>query len=164
MFGPIGDFYSKTLTGQTDPNRRTGNINQSRGMQREGLGTVGDWAFTGTGPSQAQGLVQRNRAEGAAQQVGMAKTMGGDPALANRNAAEGIARGNAEASFQGAQLRAQEQQQAMSNYLQGVQAMREQDQGLYNTQIGVDQQNAANRQSFWGNAINTGASAIGGFF
>lgn len=161
---PVGDFYSQTLTGQVDPNRRTGKEKSARKMQKQGLQTVGNWAFTGEGPSAAQEMVQHNRSANAANQIGMAKTMGGDPALANRMASTGIAQGNADAAFQGSVLRSQEQQQAMQNYLQGVQAMRQQDLQKYQAQIGVDQQNAANRKEFVGGLINKGASAIGGVF
>lgn len=153
-----------TLTGQTDPTQGQGQQRQVRGKQMEGLDTLGNWAMTGNGPSGAQAMVQRNRAENAATQIGTAKTMGGDPALANRMASEGIARGSAEASFQGAQLKAAEQQSAMDQYIRGLEGARGQDIDVYGTETAARQQNAANKKQFWGDMISYAAGGVGGIF
>lgn len=163
MFGFIGDAY-RALSGQTDVHRSEGPQRQARGQQQDANGVLQNWAFNGAGPSSAQALVDRNRAENAAQQVGMAKTLGGDPALANRMASEGIGRGASEATYQGALVRNQEQQQAMQNYLNNLATMRGQDVSVYGQQLQANTTNAANQQQFLGNLINKGASAIGGFF
>lgn len=162
-FGFIGDAYN-AVAGKTDVHRGEGPQRQARQSQRAVGGRLYDMAFNGTGPSSAQALVDRNRSQNAAQQVGMAKTLGGDPALANRLAAEGIAKGNAEASYQGALIRNQEQQQAMQSYLQNLAAMRGQDVNVYGQQLQANQQNTANEKEFIGGLINKGASAIGGMF
>lgn len=162
-YGLLMSGYN-ALSGQTDPMPDQKQQRQSRHQQQIALGTVGNWAMTGQGPSAAQNMVERNRAENAAQQVGMAKTMGGDPSLANRNAQEGIARGAADASYQGAVLRSQEQQQQMQNYLTGLNQLRQGDIDVYGNTLAARQQNAANKQQFWGGIMDKAGMAIGGMF
>jgi len=160
--GGMAKGFWNSVTGQYDPNSVPNLQNDTRNQQVGAERVVGDWALTGKGPSAAQELVARNRAEGAATQVGMAKSLGGDPALANRNAAEGIARGNAEASFQGSLLRSQEQQQAMQNYLDSLHATRAQDLGYQNALWGIGSQNAANEQAMWMSLLSSAGKAAGG--
>lgn len=158
----MAEGFWNSVSGQQNPNNVPNLQAEPRADQRAGEKTLGTWAMTGEGPSAAQELISRNRAENAAQQVGMAKSMGGDPALANRNAAEGIARGSSEAAFQGSIMRSQEQQQAMQNYMDSLHATRAQDLGYQGALWNIDAQNAANEQGLWLSLLNTGAKAAGG--
>lgn len=163
-FGGFGNIWD-SMTGQTDPDNRFSNSQTNRSKkQAVALGTVGDWALTGNGPSAAQGLLDQNRAQNAAQMISASKSMpgGGNPALANQMASEGIARQNAAATASAATLRAQEQQQMMQNYLASLQAAREADINMYGKSKAVDVQNTENKQGFLGGLMGGGGGMIGG--
>lgn len=162
-----GGFLGSTfqdLTGQTPTyNQWSSNARTRSHQQSEGLGLLKDWAFTGEGPSAAQSLIDMNRQQNAANMIGSAKSMpGGNPALANQLAAEGIARGNAQATLQGVQLRSAEQQQAMSNYMTGLQGARQLDQDMYQKKLEAEQKNTAGRQAFIGGIMNPLGGLMGG--
>lgn len=169
IFGDIGDWAGgawDTLTGQYDPAQVPNIQAEPRADQRGAEKTLGNWAMTGQGPSAAQDIIENNRAQNAATQIGAAKSMGGDPALANRNAANAIANGNAAATYQGTVLRAQEQQQAMQNYLDSLHATRAQDIGYQGALWGIGQSNAEKEGDAWQNLLkgigSGGASFITG--
>ncbi len=160
--GLIGGFMGNSLSAQTSPYYGEGQANQAYAVQGDALGMMRAGAM-GQGPSAAQQMVERNRSQNAAQAVGMAKSMGGDPGLANRNMTNQIARGNADASYQGALLRAQEQQAAQQAYLQGATAARGQGIELAGQRKNMAGQNASNRAGFLGGMLNMGGGLIGGF-
>lgn len=159
----LGSFW-QDMTGQTNP-RNTYSREQDKAalQQQQALDVVGNWGLNGTGPSAAQRLVEMNREQNAANMIGSAKSMpGGNPALANQLASEGIGRGNAAATLQGAQLRSQEQQAAMQNYLTGLGQMRQQDIDMYGRLLGAEQQNTAGRQAAIGGMMNPIGGMLGG--
>lgn len=160
----IGGFLGGALSGTADVDQYAARSNAIGARQTQNADMLGQWARTGQGPSAAQAMVQRNRAENAAQQVGMAKTMGGDNALANRAASEGITQGNAEAAYQGQQLRAQEQQAVMQQYTQALASQRAAEVAQYQAQLGVSQKNAENRAQFLGGMMSGAGGMMGGFF
>jgi len=169
VFGDIGGWAGgawDTLTGQYHASDVPNLQAQPRADQRAAESTLGNWAMTGQGPSAAQDIIENNRAQNAATQIGAAKSMGGDPALANRNAANAIANGNAAATYQGTVLRAQEQQQAMQNYLDSLHATRAQDLGYQGALWGIGQSNAEKEGDAWQNLLkgigSGGASFITG--
>lgn len=159
----LGGLTGDSLSAQTDP---------WYGAQQQGLSRVDQsatidlnkrWAETGQGPSNAQALVERNRTDNAARAMGMAKSMpGGDSVLANRQAQEAIAQGDQSATFQGALLRNQEQQQAMNNLIAQENARRAQDMALYQQLQQGKQANAENRAGFLSGLLNMGGGAGGG--
>lgn len=151
-----------SLTGQYDPSSVPDLQAQTRGDQRLAQGQLQGWAFTGQGPSAAQSMIEHNRAANAGMNIGAAKSMGGDPALANRNAANAIAQGNAAATYQGGIIRATEQQQAMQNYLNSLNATRAQDMNYQNAMYGIGQGNAANEQQAWMSLLGGLGKAAGG--
>lgn len=166
LIGGMGGFGNifDNMTGQTSTsNIHSRNQGLARGMQNKGLQTVGHWGLTGQGPSAAQGLVEMNRAQNAANMVGSAKSMpGGNPALSNQLAAEGVARGNAAATLQGAQIRSQEQQAMINTFLTGTQGMRDSDIEMYNARLAADQKNTAGKQGFIGGLMGGGGGMLGG--
>lgn len=159
-FGNIWDH----MTGQTSTdNVYSADVRTRSNQQSAALGQVGNWAFTGEGPSAAQKLVEMNREQNAANMVGSAKSMpGGNPALANQLAAEGISRGNAQATLQGAQIRSQEQQAMISNYLTGLQAARQADADMYRAKLEGEQKNTAGKQGFIGGLLGGAGGMLGG--
>lgn len=136
---------------------------QIRQMQMANLQRLQSQA-QGGGTSAAQKMVEHNRAENAARQVGTAKALGGDPALANRMAAEGIARGNAEAAYQGEILRAQEQQAAQQAYSQALGQARSPDANFSSTQTAVNLEEAERKRQLYGQMLNNAGQIAGGFF
>lgn len=108
------------------------NLAASRGQQGSILGTLGNWATTGQGPSAAQSMVAEERNKNVAQAMGLAKSMpgagyGAQQTLANQGAATAIG----EAATAGAQIRSKEQQAAMSLYAQALDAYRRGDIDTY---------------------------------
>lgn len=164
-FGGFGNIWGN-MTGQTDPtNMYSKAADRRSNLQRDALDIEKRWAFTGEGPSAAQDLIEMNRSQNAANMIGSAKSVpGGNPALANQLAAEGVSRGNAAATLQGAQLRSAEQQAAMQNYQTGLQGARQQDIDLYNARLGAEQQNTAGKQGFIGGLFSGAGRAMGGMF
>lgn len=165
VFNDFGNWVGgawDSLTGQYDPNSVPNLQEHEMRLQHEAQGKLKDWAFTGNGPSVAQTMLDHNRALNTANQIGAAKSMGGDPALANRMAAEGITQGNAQATYQGTLLRSQEQQQAMENYLNQLNATRAQDLGYQNAMWNIGQGNAGRAQDAYLGLVSGGASLAGG--
>lgn len=161
--GGLGGIMDN-MQGVTDAGGWWAQQNDARRRQEQDTNVVRNWALTGQGPSAAQQMVNANRAQNAAQMVGAAKSMpGGNPALANQMAAEGIARGNSQATLQGAQLRAQEQQEQMKNLLATEQAQRETSLDAYKARQAVDINNQENRKSFIGGLMSGGGGLMGGF-
>jgi hypothetical protein len=151
------------LQGQTNPNLYDGTQRGRSQQQGAFLGKVGNWAMTGQGPSAAQQLVEMNRQQNAANMIGSAKSMpGGNPALANQLASEGIGRGNAAATLQGAQIRSAEQQAMINNWLTGQQAARDADIRVQELKLGAAQKNTEGRQGFLGGLMSGGGGALGG--
>ncbi len=136
---------------------------QVRRMQMANLQQLQNQA-SGKVASAAQPMIEHNRAENAARMVGTAKTLGGDPALANRMAADGIARGNAEAAYQGTILRAQEQQAAQQQLNQALGQARGPDAAFSAMQTGVGLEEAARRRQMYGDMLNNAGQVVGGFF
>lgn len=160
--GGMGDIMDN-LQGVSDAGGWWAQQNDSRIRQERDMGTVRNWALTGQGPSAAQQLIAANRAQNAAQMIGAAKSMpGGNPALANQMAAEGIARGNAQATIGGAQIRSQEQQEQIRNLLAGEQAQRQTSLDAYKARQAVDANNQENRQGFLGGIMSSGGGMMGG--
>jgi hypothetical protein len=161
-FGNIWDH----MTGQTSTdNVYSADVRTRSGQQSAALGQVGHWGMTGQGPSAAQQLVEMNRSQNAANMIGSAKSMpGGNPALSNQLASEGIARGNAAATLQGAQIRSAEQQAMIQNYLTGLQSAREADAQMYQTKLQGEQQTTAGKQGFIGGLFSGAGGMMGGMF
>lgn len=156
--GLLGGFF-----GGSDEPVMSEEEKQVRQMQMANLERLRANA-AGGGASVADRMVEHNRAENAAHQVGMAKTLGGDPALANRLAAEGIARGNAEAAYQGQQLRVQEQQFADQLYTQALGQGRAPDAGYTAMVNAANVAEAERRRQQQGQMMNNAAQVVGGFF
>lgn len=155
--GLLGGFFAPE-----DVNPNQAEINRLIGLQHQNDAVLRNWATTGSGPSQAQPLLEHARADNAANQIGYAKTLGGDAALANRVANDGIARGNAELAHKAALVRSQEQQQAMQNYMQSLQAQQNAALGVANMNAGVQGQNIARQQQWNGQLLQAGAGMAGG--
>jgi hypothetical protein len=158
----FGGFLGPMLSGSVDAEKYALEQAQTRAKLGQFTNRLGQWAEHGNPHSVAQQMVQHNRGENAATQVGMAKTMGGDNALANRIAAEGVTRGNLESSYQGQVLKAQEQQAATQQYLAAMDAQRMRDIEMYNAKQGNAQVSAARDADFYGGMLNEGAKAAGG--
>jgi hypothetical protein len=161
--GGFGDIFSH-MTGQTSTQNQYSDWQaDSAAKQSKGLSQIGNWALTGEGPSAAQSLVQMNREQNAANMIGSAKSMpGGNPALSNQLAAEGISRGNAAATLQGAQIRSAEQQAMIDNYMTGLQAKRGQDIQMYEAKLAAEQKNTAGKQGFIGGILSGAGGGFGG--
>lgn len=158
----FGGFLGPALSGGVDPEKYAIEQAQTRAKLGQFTHQLGQWASTGQGPSAAQAMVRHNRGENAAQQVAMSKTMGGDNALANRLASEGVTRGNLESSYQGQVLRAQEQQAAIQNYLNAMNAQRMLDIDMYRAKQGMARDTAGKEAQLYGGMMNEGAKVFGG--
>lgn len=157
--GGIMDNMQGVVNPQADQSREV----EMRDQQMREQGVLSNWAMTGNGPSAAQRLLEANRSQNAAQQIGMAKSMpGGNPALANQLASEGIARGSAQATINAAQLRAQEQQMAMQQIMAARQGTRETDVDMYRSKQAVNMHNQDNRKSFIGGLMGGAGGMMGG--
>lgn len=133
-------------------NQQVGNI---QGLQAQAAGM---------GPSAAQGMIEKNRADNAARALGYAKSMpGGDHVLANRAAADAIAQGNQDATWQGATLRAQEQQAAQQQLTGAIGDQRGQDLDLYKTRQEIEAKNKEKNAQMLGGLLNMGGGMAGGF-
>lgn len=153
--GLLGGFF-----GPQDVNPNQDEINRLIGLQHENDKALLA-ASQGYGPSAAQSMMTHAAAENAANQVGYAKTLGGDNALANRLTAEGIVRGNAEAAHNAAVMRMQEQQQARELYTNQLNSERGAAQGFYGEQAGIQAGNIQ-RQQQWNGQLMQGAAAVAG--
>lgn len=154
--GLFGGFF-----GPSEVNPNQDEINRLIGLQHQNDFAL-QQAALGKGPSQAQALLSHANAENAANQIGYAKTLGGDPALANRIAAEGVVKGNLENSHQAALLRSQEMQQAQEAYTGQLNAERGANAGFYGQQMQREGQNNATKQAWQGQLFQAGAKAGAG--
>lgn len=158
----LGGGLGGTMSAQTDPYRFGESNREMRNAQAANAQTLGRWAYTGEGPSNAQAIIDKNRADNAARMVGAAKSMpGGDTVLANRQAQEGIAQGQQAATLQGAMVANQEQQQAMQAYQNQMNQARQGDIDVMSKRLDVDQQNKQNRAGFLSGMLNMGSSGGG---
>lgn len=158
----LGGMMGDDLSAQTNPYRFSSDMAAARGDQSGTLATNQRWAETGQGPSSAQALIDKNRADNAARSIGMAKSMpGGDTVLANRAAQQAIAEGNSSATFQGAIMRNQEQQQAMQNTIAQENARRQQDIAVYQQRQEAEQKNKENRAGMLSGLLGMGGSGGG---
>lgn len=161
--GLLGGLMGGSLSAGVDPNQFNRDQAAARKMQMQNAGALQRWAYTGEGPSNAQAILEKNRADNAARMVGMAKSMpGGDSVLANRQAAQGIAEGNAAATYQAALLRNQEQQQAMQQLQNQENQIRQTDAEIAAKKLAVEQENKKNRAGFLSGMLGMGGGAGGG--
>ncbi len=137
---------------------------QVRQMQLANLQRLQTQAAGQGSPSSAERMVEHTRAENAASALGMAKTIGGDPALANRLAADAITRGNAEASYQGGLIRSQEQQAAQQLYTQALGQGRSPDASYTQHMNVMNAAEAERRRQMYGSMLNNAGQVVGGFF
>lgn len=156
----LGGFMGNDLSAQSDPYFGERGQTESRGLQGNTF-RMANMAAQGRGPSAAQQMVEQNRAQNANRAIGMAKSMGGDPGLANRMASEQIQAGNAQASYQGAVLRAREQQEGMALAAQQANAMRGDDVQMAQMRKEADQANKENRAAFLGGMFDSAGSMMG---
>jgi hypothetical protein len=165
LIGGMGGFgdIMKNMIGEVDFDNKYSANNDSRSWQQsQALNQIGQWGFTGEGPSAAQKLVEMNRSQNAANMIGSAKSMpGGNPALANQLAAEGIARGNASATLGGAQIRSAEQQAMIGNYMSGLSGARDQDIRMHESKLAADQRNTDKKQAFIGGIMSSFSGGMG---
>lgn len=162
-YGGFGGGLWDTLSGQTDPNDRYGQDNQSRAAQNQNAAQLQQWAQTGQGPSAAQDLLARNRNDAQGRALSNTKALsGGNTALAATLANRQQTQASADAGFAGAQLRSQEQQQAMQQYQQALEIRRQQDQQKAEAQMNQDQKNAEKGAGFIGDTLSNFGGAIGG--
>mgnify|MGYP001033298388 CR=1 FL=1 len=162
--GAIGGGLLGGLLGGAEEAEMSEEEKQIRRMQLANLQRLEQRAAGRGIPSAAEQMVQHNRAENAGRQMSFAKSLGGDPALANRLASEGVARGNAEASYQGAQIRAQEQQAAQAAYNQALGQARGPDASFSATQTGVNLAEKERQRKMYGDMLNNAGQVVGGFF
>lgn len=166
LIGGMGGFGGglwDTLSGQTDPNARYGDEAQTRKQQVANDQTLGQWAYSGNGPSAAQGILERNRSEGQGRALANAKALaGGNAALGATLANRQQAQVSADAGYQAAQIRAQEQQNAMQAYQNALQMRRQQDQQKAEAQMAEDRANAEKNSGFIGDTLSNFGGAIGG--
>lgn len=162
-FGGFGGGLWDTMSGQIDPNARYGDEAQARKQQVANDQTLQNWAYTGNGPSAAQGVLERNRATGQAQALSNAKELsGGNMGMAARLANRQQAQVSADSGYQAAQIRAQEQQNAMQAYQRGLEIRRQQDQQRAEAQMAQDQKNAEKESGFIGDTLSNIGSGLGG--
>jgi hypothetical protein len=159
----LGGMMGDSMSAQTNPYAHGEAQREMRLAQGANAQTLGRWANTGEGPSNAQAMIDKNRADNAARMVGAAKSMpGGDNVLANRQAMEGIAQGSQAATYQGAMIRNQEQMQAMMAYQNQMNQARQADVEMAKARLQVDQENKKNRAGFLSGMLNMGGGMTGG--
>lgn len=161
-FGGFGGGLWDTMSGQIDPNARFGDANAARKDQLANEGTLQQWS-AGNGPSAAQSLLDRNRAVGQDRAISNAKAgAGGNTALQATLANRQQAQVAADAGFQGAQIRSQEQQQAMQQYQNALNMRRQQDIAIAQAKMEQDQKNAEKNSGFIGDVMSGIGGGIGG--
>lgn len=123
--------------------------------QQDALGML-HAAATGQVPSAADAELQAQTARNINGAYALANTIRSrTPAAAARTAVTAAGDANAQATQQGVALRAQEQAVAQQQYAQAANAARQGDLA----QEGIDEQNAASKNSFLGGLFGAGASA-----
>jgi hypothetical protein len=160
-----GNLLNTFSGGGVDGGKHFRDQNAWRNWQIDGLRTQGNWAMTGQGPSAAQALLNQQRQRDNTQAFSNAKAMaGGNPALQQRLASDAQATNNAQAAYGASVLRSQEQQQAMDNYLKGIQGARESDIEVGRSKTAVDVSNAEKRGGFLSGLVGGGMGGIGKLF
>lgn len=161
-YGGFGGGLWDTLSGQTNTGQ-FGDANAIGAKMEQNENVLGQWAQTGSGPSAAQQLLERNRATGQGRALSNAKALGGGnqgltAQLANRQQAQV----NADANLQSSTLRAQEQQNAMQAYQQAMQVRRQQSIDQQKAVLDAEQKNAENNSGFIGSLLSGAGGAMGG--
>lgn len=160
-----GDLLGNLSGGNVNPNARFHDQSDLRKQQMMGVNTVGNWATTGNGPSQAQSLLTQAREQNNQNAVGAAKSMsGGNPALQANLMSGMLAKQNAQTGYQSAQLRAQEQQAAMDQYLKSLQGVRESDIEVGKAKTAVDVHNADAKGGMIKGILGGVGGGLGGLF
>ena len=134
--------------------------------QQGGLAQALQAQYAGTGPSAAQGLLQRGSEEAIKRSAGaLASQRGINPALAQRLASQQASEQTQQAAQSGAILKGQESQQALAGLQNVYGTMGQQALGQYGTAqqalSSVEQQNQAMRGQVVG-GIMQGAGALAG--
>lgn len=115
------------------------------------VNTAANWGTTGNGPSAAQAMLANQRAGINQQTLGQAKSMaGGNPALQATLASNSAAAQQQGALNQSTQLRAQEQQAALSAALSGQNQVAQNSLGISDQHIKGDQENNKRTAGFLG--------------
>jgi hypothetical protein len=160
--GLLGGLMGDKLAAQSPGTNGLTNQQWGRNQQVGNIQNLQAQA-AGMGPSAAQGMIEKNRADNAARAMGQAKSMpGGDHVLANRAAADAIAQGNQEATWQGATLRAQEQQAAQQQLGGALNDNRGQDIDLYKMRQDINAKNKEKESEMLGGLLNMGGGMAGG--
>ncbi len=166
-FGGFGGGLWDAMSRQSDPDKRfdAEGIKGTAQAMRANEQTLGNWAYSGNGPSAAQDLLARNRSEGQQRALSNAKALsGGNAALAGQMANRQQAQVSADAGLQSATIRAQEQQNAMQAYQAALETRRQQSIDLAKAQQEADQKNAENNSDYIGGLLSGAGGAIGGMF
>ena len=173
-FGGFGGGLFNTMSGATKPDERWKGEADRSYQQQANIDQLHDWAYSnrkdqygnplyGSMPSAAQDMVNRNRAVNADRAMATSKAMsGGNPALAAQLANRQVMQGNADAGFQGAMLRSQEQQQAMAAYQAALERNRQQEIEKAKALNEVDSKNAEKKSSFIGSLMGGAGNMMGG--
>ena len=161
--GGFGGGLFDTLSGRANPDPRFAGAEQQGQRMEQNANTLQNWAYSGNGPSAAQALLERNRSEGQGRAISNAKSLaGGNPALAAQLANRQQAQASADAGFQSATLRAQEQQQAMQAYQAALERRRQQDIDIAKAKAEADQKNAEKGSGFIGSIMSNFGGGLGG--
>ncbi len=164
-YGGFGGGLWDTLSGQTDTSQYFGESNDVAKAQAGNEQMLGNWAYSGKGPSAAQDLLARNRSEGQMRALSNAKSMGaGNPALTAQLANRQQSQVSADSALQSSTLRAQEQQNAMQAYQNALQTRRQQAIDQDKARLEAEQKNAENNSGFIGSLMSGAGGAMGGMF
>lgn len=160
-----GNLLGMLSGGNVNSGHYAGPQGEMRQGQVAGINTLGNWATTGQGPSQAQSLLTQAREQNNAQAVSTAKSMaGGNPALQANIQSNMLAHQNAQTGYQSAQLRAAEQQHAMDGYMKGLQGARESDIDVMKARTAVDVHNSDAKSGFIRGLIGGAGGGLAGMF
>ena len=159
----LGPSTSKALAPGGD---WAGNMQASRGQLQGAIDPIKQWALTGNGPSAAQAQLQAGKDQSLAAASSQAKSAYGlTPGQQASLATNAGTAATQQAANQSAQLRAQEQQQAMANYLAAVNAQRQGDIDVYKAYSDQYAQtamaNAQAKNGFMGGLLQTAGGIIG---
>lgn len=163
-FGGFGGGLWDTLSGQAKSNdTRYGGTKETQALMKQNEAQLGNWAYTGNGPSASQALLERNRSEGQQRAASNANALaGGNAALAAQMADRQGAQVSADSAYNAAQVRSLEQQNAMAAYQKALETRRQQNIEIAKNQSDLDQKNAENNADFIGSLLSGGGSALGG--
>lgn len=168
--GLYGYFKNKSLMdmlsgGGTDVSGMLQGPQQDVNTQQGLVNTAANWGTTGNGPSAAQALLAQKQAQANQQALGQAKSMaGGNPALQATLASNNAAAQQQGALNQATQLRAQEQQAALSAALQGQNQTTQNEQALANANISGNMENNKRSGSFLSGMLGGLGGGLGKMF